>query len=251
MMILLFMLCALMAALQALAQNLDNPMQRYDRDSSTAILYHFDEDNGTTVANDGPPALFGSLRGGTWTSQGRFGGGMTMDAESRIRPARSLLFASDNLTMEMWVYQIAHVDVVFLMDTTKVDDFGQRGRVLGIDRDGHPFALAFREGSSPRYAESPSPLPLNTWIHLAGLWDEDVATVEVAVNGEIMATDDLDSDEEGSDSVTICQAQSIPLNRGFIGTIDEVRVSFLRRRLVPVAVEPTSWGAIKALYQEQ
>lgn len=244
----LLMACALLVAPCVLAQNTDNPFRPYDGDTSTAILYHFDEDGGGIEPNEGPAALFGTVTGGRWVPTGRFGGALAMDGATQIDPARSLLFASDDLTMEAWVYPTERSGAVFLIDSTWNDDKGTWGRLLAIDVNGRPFAFAVRAFDTPRVAVAPGPIPLNQWTHIAGLWWESGGKVQIAVNGVVVATDFLAEDEDGDDRITIGRSQSIPDPRGFVGWIDEVRVSAVRRELRPVAVESRSWGAIKSLY---
>ena len=231
-----------------LAQNTENPFAPYATDSATTLLFHFDEQVEGIEPNDGPAGLFGNILGGRWVPDGRFGGALALDGDASIETARSLLYASDELTMEAWVYQTARPDVVFLLDTTQITPANKFGRLLGIGIRGEPFAFAYRSGQSPRVARAPDPIPLNRWVHIAGLWSASRGLVEIAVNGVVMDRDLLGQAEVGSNEITIGRAQSFPDAMGFIGKIDEVRVSAQRRALQPVAVESHSWGAIKSLY---
>lgn len=239
-----------LAASGASAQNTTNPNQPYDRDIDTIVLYHLDEGEGTTVVNVGPQKLEGVLRGPTWSNDCKFGSCLEMDGDDYIEVPHTLLFESDDLTYEAWIYLTAHLgEAMFLIDSLHYTlGTAVQGRLLAIDSNRRPFAFAARPGALS-LAVSKRQIPLNQWVHLSAVFDEDPdrrGVMHIAIDGEVTAVASLGTEQDAGVKLSI----GGPLTaewRGLIGRMDEVRVSSTARDLrLGLAAESFSWGNLKA-----
>ena len=103
----------------------------------------------------------------------------------------------------------------------------QRGRQLGITASGKVFAFAAlpdSKGGNSFYVESSSVLPINSWTHVAGVFDETYGKLRLFVNGRMEFEISLGAGTESGYGINI--GKYIPSNDAFFnGEIDEVRIS--------------------------
>ena len=65
--------------------------QPYEPDTSTIALYHLDDIEGTSAVDASENALSAAVFGATWTTEGRFGGGITLDGDDYLGNTRKCI----------------------------------------------------------------------------------------------------------------------------------------------------------------
>jgi hypothetical protein len=189
--------------------------------SGLVAAYGFEETSGNTVTDVSSFANNGTVGSGvTRSAAGKFGRGLAFDGSGLVRiPNASSLVLTNGMTLEAWVNPAFVVnewhdliykgnDNYFLMVSTTQNATPVGGGIIG-------------GGSSTTGAFAPSPLPANTWTHVATTFDG--GTLRLFVNGTEVAT----AAKTGS-----LAASTNPLTLGgdeiygqfFTGALDEVRV---------------------------
>ncbi len=195
-----------------------------------AAAYGMNEGSGTTVTDASGNGDTGTLNGATWTTSGKYGKALSFNGTSSYvnlgNPATLKLTGS--MTLEAWVLAtgnpaddgqiIAKSDsysplVGWQFKTTP--DTGKRTFGIGVSAN----------GSSITQRYSKTVLALNTWYHVAGVYNASAQTLDIYVNGVL---------DDGVLSGTVPGVQfdpntSVTLGKRsggfyFKGTIDEVRV---------------------------
>jgi hypothetical protein len=188
--------------------------------------YSFNEGSGATTADRSGNGLTGTLNNMTWTTAGRFGNGLVFNGSNGYvdlgNPAALQLTGS--MTLEAWVKAAANPgDDGFIIG--KSDGPGWQLKT-SPDNGPHQFCTKVSETTTLAARRfSTSTRALNTWYHVAAVYDATARTLQLYVNGVV---------ENGVSAGTVPAAQ---LNRAvnvligrradgffFNGTIDEVRI---------------------------
>lgn len=190
--------------------------------SGLVAAYGFNEGNGTTLGDRSGNGNHGIIAGATWTASGRFGAALSFDGvNDRVDiPDSSALDLSATMTLEAWVRPAAvnGWDTVVMKERSG----GLAYALYGGSPSGPPAAYLTRTGTTSDIgAEGLSPLPLNTWSHLAATYDG--TTIRLYVNGALVRS------EAAAGTIT---STTNPLRIGgnvmwgewFQGLIDEVRI---------------------------
>ncbi|MEU4407902.1 LamG domain-containing protein [Streptosporangium sp. NPDC023963] len=180
--------------------------------------YGMNEGAGTTVGDASGAGNTGTAAGTTWAA-GRFGKALSFGGSHTggVRVPDSVSLRADTaLTMEAWVYPTGAGSAAGQSILLKSPPWGpgEYGLSMGpSDPEQGPYASVASNTTLNR-----PPLPLNTWVHLAGTFDGDV--IRLYVNGTPVA--------ESYPRVGPVRADVFgPLligHSGFTGLIDEVRV---------------------------
>ncbi len=136
--------------------------------------YAFDENSGTTARDASGQANTGTVYGATWT-RGKFGSALSFNGTNAwvTMPDTAALDLTTGITLEAWVYPIA---------LSGGSTNGWRTVILKEAGSTAAYDLyANQETNAPSSYLSisgadygivgPSPLPLNTWTHLAATYD--------------------------------------------------------------------------------
>ncbi len=179
--------------------------------------YSFDEGAGTTVADASGIGNTGTVANGSWTTAGKFNSALVFNGTSSrvtINDAVSLRLTT-GMTLEAWVYPATASgqwrDVIYKGD----DNYYLEGTSTtnGTPAGGGTFK------SSPLFGTSP--LPLNTWSHLALTYDK--VTLRLYVNGVQVASAAATANIATSTNPLQIGGDSL-YGQYFNGRIDEVRV---------------------------
>ncbi|MEU8383905.1 LamG-like jellyroll fold domain-containing protein [Streptosporangium sp. NPDC048865] len=184
-----------------------------------AAAYGMNEGTGTTVGDASGSGNTGTATETTWTT-GRFGKALSFGGSHTggVRVPDSVSLRADTaLTMEAWVYPTGAGSGLgqSILLKSPTGGPGEYGLSMGpSDPAQGPYVTV----ASRTSGDGPPPLPLNTWVHLAGTFDGDV--IRLYVNGTPAA-----ESYPGADPVRADVFNPLLIGHsGFTGLIDEVRV---------------------------
>ncbi len=201
--------------------------------------YSFNAGSGTTAVDSSRNGITGTLVGATWTAAGRYGNALSFNGASAYvdlgNPAA--LQSTGSTTWAAWVFATG-VPADDGQIIAKSNDSSGWQLKTSPDTGPHTFAIAIAASSGghvQRY--STTVRALNTWYHVAGVYNATARTLDIYVNGV------LDNGLMGG-TVLVPAAQVVPninVNIGrrsngyyFQGVIDDVRV--YNRALTPAEI---------------
>jgi hypothetical protein len=187
--------------------------------SGPVAAYGFNETSGLSASDATGNGRTGTVSGATWTTGGRFGGALSFDGvNDRVNIAdHALLDLTTGMTLEAWVYPTAlsGYRTVILKERPGELAYGLYAN------EGATRPAAWIAAGMQVPAHGTTPLPINTWTHLAATYDGSV--LRLFVNGVQVSS----QSHVGSIFVS-----ASPLRVGgnaiwgeyFAGRIDEVRI---------------------------
>jgi len=152
--------------------------------SGLLAAYSFSEGSGTTVSDSSGNNIKGTIVGATWTAAGRYGSGLSFNGTSSYvdlgNPAALQLTGS--MTAEAWIKAAANPPD----DGEIVAKSNGTGWQLKTSPDTGPHTFATQVSpptgkNAQRY--STTVRALNTWYHVAGVYDASARTLSTYVNG--------------------------------------------------------------------
>ena len=195
--------------------------------SGLLAAYGFNQGSGTTVADSSGNGLTGTISGATWTTGGKYGNALTFNGSSSYVDLKNpaALNGTGSMTWAAWVKATS----------TPADDGQIIAKSNGTtgwefktspDTGSHTFAIQVSPASgTPVQRYSTTVRALNTWYHVAGVYNATAKTLDIYVNGVL---------DNGVLRGTIPAAQGLPnvnVNIGrrtggfyFGGQIDEVYI---------------------------
>lgn len=197
--------------------------------SGLLAAYGLKQGSGTTATDSSGNGITGTLSGATWTPAGKFGNALSFNGSSNYVDLGNptALQTTGSITWTAWVKATS----------TPVDDGQIIAKSNGTsgwqfktspDTGSHRFAIAVSSGGGVLPQRNSNTVRvLNTWYHVAGVYNAAARTLDIYVNGVL---------DNGvlSGSATIPAAQTVPninVNIGrrtggfnFGGIIDEARV---------------------------
>ena len=205
--------------------------------SGLVAAYGFSEGSGTTTTDATGKGHTGTISGATWTSVGRYGNALSFNGTTSYVNLgnASDLQITGSMTWSAWIFATAN----------PADDGQIIAKSLGSgwqfktspDTGPHTFGVGVSPNNSSitqRY--STTVRQLNTWYHVAGVYDATARTLNIYVNGVL---------DNGVLRGTVPASQfnaATNVNIGrraagyyFQGTIDEVRV--YNRALTPAEIQ--------------
>jgi hypothetical protein len=187
--------------------------------------YGFNEGTGVAASDLSGNNLTGTLVGATWTTSGKFGKALSFNGSSSYvdlgNPAALQLTGS--MTLEAWVRAAANpADDGQIV--AKSDDSGWQLKT-SPDTGPHTFGAQVWSTTTSAQRYSTTVRSLNTWYHVASVYNASARTLQTFVNGVL---------DSGVLSGTVPAAQTnrpVNVNIGrrtggfyFNGVIDEVRI---------------------------
>lgn len=216
-----------MALAPCFAQPVASPLQAFEPDEHTCVLYHFDEGQGETLHDSGPFANHAELRGPQWTA-GKIGGALWFDGENDcvFRPVPEQIRDLKQITVECWINQeytsarrfMAGQDVGFHFE---VDD----GSVASISLYNQGGGVPNAEGKPhQQVASQVGSLRPGRWHHVAITYDG--RNVSFFINGVLKARQAGPLDFAlGAPSRGFWLGCYVGTDFWFSGLLDEFRVS--------------------------
>ena len=150
--------------------------------------YAFNEVSGTTTADASGHGIVGTLTNGPTFTAGKYGNAVTLDGVNdfvNLGNPTALQFTG-SMTVSAWVYATSFPsdDAAVVSKRTS----GESGYQLDITKDTGPRTIGFKltnssGGAMFRYGATT--LQLNTWYHIAGVYNAATQTLDVYLNGAL------------------------------------------------------------------
>ncbi|HWW00426.1 MAG TPA: fibronectin type III domain-containing protein [Candidatus Acidoferrum sp.] len=195
-----------------------------------AAAYSFNEGAGTTVTDSSANGNSGTIFGATWTTSGKYGDALSFDGSTSYvdlgNPGSLQLTGS--MTLEAWVFATGTPP-----DDGQIIAKSDTGSGLGgwqlkttPDTGVETFGVAVSaDGNTHVHRYSKTVRALNTWYHVAGVYNASAKTLDIYVNGVL--DDGVLNGPVPASQVNPALNANIGRRSGgyyFQGTIDEVRV---------------------------
>jgi hypothetical protein len=195
--------------------------------TNLAAAYGFNEGTGTTTADASGNGVTGQIQGATWTTSGKHGNALSFNGSSSYvdlgTPA--VLQSTGSMTWSAWVYAAGTPSddgqIVAMSDGNSGWQFK-----TSPDTGVRTFAIAVSPSSTSSTQRYSKTVPaLNTWYHVAGVYNTATQTLDIYVNGVL---------DDGVLNGTVPSAQvlagvntTIGMRSGgyyFNGVIDDLRI---------------------------
>lgn len=190
------------------------------RADGLVAAFGFNESNGAPVTDSSGNGHTGMITGAVRTSQGKFGGALSFNGVSDVVTVANsaLLNFPSGMTLEAWVYPTANQNSWRAILHKEKDAY----YLHGSSPDGamRPAGGAIFDGRE-QYSATNSPIPTNTWTHLATTYDG--TAIKLYVNGVAVATRSLAGATEANGKPLRIGGNSYS-DQFFKGIIDEVRI---------------------------
>jgi concanavalin A-like lectin/glucanase superfamily protein/galactose oxidase-like protein/Big-like domain-containing protein len=182
--------------------------------------YAFNEGSGTTTSDRSGNGNTGTLSGATWSTAGRTGAALSFDGVNdrvNVNDSASVDLAG-GMTLQAWVYPTALSSwrTVLLKERS-----GGLVYALYANDDVSTPAAYVRVGSVDVRVAGISPLPLNTWTHLAATYDG--AILRLYVNGQQVGSQARTGAIQVSTGLLRLGGNAV-WGEWFAGRIDDVRI---------------------------
>lgn len=193
--------------------------------------YAFDETSGTTAADASGHGITGTLTNGPTFTAGKYGNAVTLDGVNDFvnlgNPAALQLTGS--MTVSAWVYvnSFPSDDAAVISKRTA----GEIGYQLDITKDTGPRTIGFKLTNSSggeMFRYGATTLQLNTWYHIAGVYNAANQTLDVYLNGALddgQLVGSVTSSQQNSTANVNIGRRSSNTGFEFAGRIDDVRIA--------------------------
>ena len=191
--------------------------------------WQLDETTGTTAADSSGAGHNATVSGGTAWTDGWLDGGLALDGTSGSAGTGTAVLRTDQaFTVTAWV-SFAGEQAAGNYTAVSQDGTGASGFKLGYNRQFGTWAVMMPNADSGSatdvLAVSPLPPVLNTWTHLAAVYDPQAAQLRLYVDGVLMALTTFSGGWQASGPLEIGRARwGGWLVDFWNGSIDDVRV---------------------------
>ena len=206
---------------------LARPSRVVAQTAGLVAAYSFNEGSGTTVSDSSGNNLTGIIVGASWTTGGRYGNALSFNGSSSYVDLGNptALQLTGSMTLEAWINAAVNpADDGQIV--AKSDGTGGWQFKTSPDTGPHTFGVAVSGSSGSNVQRySTTVRSLNTWYHVAGVYNATTGTLDIYVNGVL---------DDGTLRGTIPTGQvnqTVNVNIGrrtggfyFNGIIDEVRI---------------------------
>lgn len=191
--------------------------------ASLIAAYSFDAGSGTTLTDESGRGNNGTIKGATWSAEGKFGGALAFNGVDNwvtINDTAALDF-TNGMTLEAWVYPTSTTDWRTVLVKEQAGQPSVYGLFASTGPGLRPSGKVYLATGSNERVYGTGALLANTWSHLAVTYDG--ATLRFCVNGVLVASRALSG---------LIATSSFPLRIGgnsvfgefFKGRIDDIRI---------------------------
>lgn len=200
------------------ATSASNPKLVFDSSAGWRGVWHFDGTFACATAGCGP------FTGGTDSDAGLAGRAARFDGTRTLRVVDSGTLEASDLSVSMWV----HLESISGLESRLVwkDSDGQSALPSWgflVRKSGANFTVGFRTRNGPSDSGVFANLPASRWVHLAATVERARKRAELYVDGVSQGTFFVDTLPPAP------RKGDLVLGQGFVGRIDELRVSRLAR----------------------
>ena len=203
-----------------------SPLEPFQPDEHTLLLYHFDEGQGTVAKDASRWGHDGQIRGATW-SQGKFGSALEFDGKgaSVVREVTEAIQGLRAITVECWFLQQNFEGRQFLLGKDGTIHFDLSGGASSSISLYHSGNKPSPEGLRHQQVGGPIGFPrAGRWHHLAATYDGH--QVSLFLDGVLKNRKPAPRDFSlGSRTGGLWIGSYLGRDYWFAGKIDEVRVS--------------------------
>jgi len=189
--------------------------------------WNFDEGTGTIAHDSSGNNYHGTVHNANWTT-GILGSGLEFRYTDYVGGISSEFddTVTSNFTIMSWVYW----DPGNTMDNNLIFDARTWGRGFNLKIDNEKFHFRIQTPTTPTtlyWVNSTSTVPVNKWVHVAGIFDDATNKLTIYLNGNMDNTSTVPSPYyETTENPAIGNNHWAPGDgkwAGFNGTIDEIR----------------------------
>src|SRR5262245_46811952 len=193
--------------------------------------YAFDETSGTSAADISGNGNTGALTNGAVFAAGKNGNAVSLDGVNDFvslgnGPSLQLI---GSMTISAWINAAGFpVDDAVVVSKRTGSPFGFQ---LDTNVDTGPRVIGFKltnAAGTNMFRYGTTVLQLNTWYHVAGVYDATAQTLTVYLNGQIdngtLVGTVTTSQQNSTLNVNVGQRSGIPNTYNFRGRIDDVRI---------------------------
>ncbi len=194
--------------------------------SGRVAAYSLNAGTGTTVADSSGNGLTGTDQGATWTNTGKYGKALSFDGSSSYVDLGdpTLLQLTGSMTLSAWVWATAHPsDDGQIISKSSTSDGWQLK--TSADTGTRTFGIRVSNGGTKVQRYSRTVPALNTWYHVAGVYNAAAGTLDIYVNGVLdngVLLGTVPTQQTNSPSNVMIGKRAAGYL--FQGTIDEVQV---------------------------
>jgi len=190
------------------------------------VGYAFSEGSGTTTKDSSGNGVTGTLSGATWTTAGKYGNALSFNGTSAYVNLGNpnVLKGTGSMSWAAWVYATGNPPDDGNIISKSSGNNGWEFKT-SPDTGAHTFAISVTGSTGVAQRNSVTVRALNTWYHVAAVYNTTTRTLDIYVNGVL---------DNGVLTGTIPTARTVPnqnVNIGrrtngfnFKGILDEVRV---------------------------
>ena len=152
--------------------------------SGLISAFNLDEGSGAIVSDLSGTGITGQIQGATWTASGKYGSALSFNGTTSYVDLGSpaAFQTTGSMTWSAWVYPTAHPwddgNIVAISDGTNGWHFKTTP-----DTGVRTFAILISNGVNYTQRNSTTVVALNTWYHVAAVYNAPSQTLDLYVNG--------------------------------------------------------------------
>ncbi len=180
--------------------------------------FSFNENSGTTVADNSGKGNNGTINGATWTT-GKYGSALSFNGTSNYVTVNdsNTLDLTNAMTLEAWIKPTTLNGWNSILLKEQADNLSY---AMYANTDGNvPSGEIFSTYND--YVRSPSPVSVNNWTHIASTYNG--TTLKIYINGTEVASKNTNGLIKTSNNALRIGGNSI-WGEYFNGVIDEIRI---------------------------
>jgi len=188
-----------------------------------------DDGVGTTAIDSSGNGHDGQLTGGTWITDGRFGGGLRLTAGDAVA-VRGFPAATPNWSVALWIRisddQLASDNTQTFTEILSTENIGSAGWQINLDKQLAQPRFVFSYWAPPLtgyVGTECSCVSTNAWIHLAATVDVDTNRITLYRDGEVADQTTRPSDILPGDSTLHFGGWNMG-NRLLSGDLDDIAI---------------------------